>query len=195
MRRRPVGLLLLLLPAFLPGPPPLTAQQLPLPNGSVREGALAFDGHATAGDFTGRTAEVTGQLQGAATLAEVSGWVEAPVRSLVTGNDKRDRDLNKSMESDRYPMLRFELDRVEPGAGPSDSLPATLVGRMILHGVTHEVELPATLRFQEDGVRVTSDFPLNLKDYRIGGLSKLLGLLKMDEHIVVHVDLGFGFDG
>jgi hypothetical protein len=41
---------------------------------------------------------------------------------------------------------------------------------------------------------VRSDFPLNLKDYRIGGLSKLLGMLKMSEHIEVHVDLLFGLD-
>jgi hypothetical protein len=33
--------------------------------------------------------------------------------------------------------------------------------------------------------------PLNLKDYKIGGLSKGLGLFKMHEEIVVHVDLVF----
>ena len=34
-------------------------------------------------------------------------------------------------------------------------------------------------------------FPLVLTDYKIGGLSKLLGMLKMDEHIEVHVDVAF----
>ena len=38
-------------------------------------------------------------------------------------------------------------------------------------------------------------FPLNLKDYRIGGLSKLLGVLKMYEDIEVHVDVLFALDG
>jgi hypothetical protein len=33
---------------------------------------------------------------------------------------------------------------------------------------------------------------LNLKDYKIGGLSKALGMLKMQEGIVIHVDLLFG---
>jgi hypothetical protein len=42
-----------------------------------------------------------------------------------------------------------------------------------------------------DTIRVRSDFPLNLKDHRIGGLSKMLGVLKMHEHIEVHVDLVF----
>ena len=30
-----------------------------------------------------------------------------------------------------------------------------------------------------------------LKDYKIGGLTKLLGTLKMDDKIVVHLDLRF----
>jgi polyisoprenoid-binding protein YceI len=191
MTFRPAGLLLFL--AFPLHAGPIRAQQLPIPDGSVREGVLSFDGHASVGAFTGRTTEVSGRLQGAEDLAGVSGWVEAPVRSLATGKDKRDRDLNKSMESDTFPVLRFELVRVEPGGGRADSLAATLVGRMILHGVTRDVELPATLAFRDTGVRVTSDFPLNLKDYHIGGLSRLLGILKMDEHIEVHVDLTFDF--
>jgi polyisoprenoid-binding protein YceI len=97
------------------------------------------------------------------------------------------------MESDKYPALRFVLDSVEVDGGPVDSLSATLRGRLILHGVTREVLLPSVLSFLPDGVRVRSDFPLNLKDYRIGGLSKLLGVLKMYEDIAVHVDVTFEF--
>ena len=47
--------------------------------GTVREGTLSFDGHASAGDFVGKTDSVTGEMTGGATLAEVQGWVEAPV--------------------------------------------------------------------------------------------------------------------
>jgi len=172
---------------------PLTAQDLPIPSGAVRVGTLSFDGRATAGDFTGTTTTVTGELFGGATLAAVTGWVEAPVATLKTGKGRRDRDLNKSMESEKYPALRFELDRVEPGTGQPDSLPATLHGRMILHGETHDVSLPSVLRFSPEGVRVESSLPLNLKDYKIGGLSKAFGLLKMYEDIVIHVDVTFSY--
>lgn len=172
---------------------PLPAQEPPVRSGAVASGSLSFDGRATAGDFTGTTTTVTGALVGAATLATATGWVEAPVVTLKTGKDRRDRDLNKSMESEKYPTLRFELDRVEAGAGPADSLPAVLHGRMVLHGVTRDVVLPSTLHFSPTGVRVHSSFPLNLKDYRIGGLSKAFGLLKMYEDIVVHVDVTFSY--
>jgi hypothetical protein len=45
--------------------------------------------------------------------------------------------------------------------------------------------------FHSQGIRLRGETPLNLKDYKIGGLSKALGMLRMHEKIVVHVDLTF----
>jgi polyisoprenoid-binding protein YceI len=165
----------------------------PIPAGSVREGVLSFDGKATAGDFTGTTSTVSGELKGGATLADASGFVEAPVKSLVTGNGRRDKDLNKSMESDTFPVMRFELAGVDSARVSGDSTLASLRGRLLIHGVTRAVELPAVLQFSSDGLRVRTTFPLNLKDYKIGGLSKMLGMLKMHPDIVVHVDVQFAY--
>jgi polyisoprenoid-binding protein YceI len=119
--------------------------------------------------------------------------VEAPVKTLDTDNDRRDRDLNKSMESDKYPTIRFELTQAVAQGALADSMDVVLRGQFLIHGVTKEVELPATLVFLSDGVRVRSTTPLNLKDYKIGGLSKFLGVLKMSEKIEVHVDVTFGY--
>jgi len=163
--------------------------------GTVREGSLSFDGRATVGDFTGTTTTVTGELTGGNSLAAVRGWVEAPVQTLATGNDRRDRDLNRSMESEKYPVIRFELTGVEPGTPAGDSVPVVLRGRFIIHGLTREASLPASLAFLPEGVRVRAETPLNLKDYHIGGLAKALGMLRMHEEIVVHVDLLFGAVG
>lgn len=171
----------------------MTQQRL-IPSGRLVSGTLSFDGHATAGDFTGTTTTVSGQVAGAPDLAGVRGWVEAPVRTLKTGNGKRDRDLNKSMESDKYPMLRFELTGVTRRGGSTDSIGVMLQGRLQIHGVTREVDLPGSVQFTGTDVRVRTDFPLDLKEYRIGGLSKLLGMLKMYEDIEVHADLMFRLD-
>jgi polyisoprenoid-binding protein YceI len=170
------------------------AQQHPIPNGRLVSGALSFDGHATAGDFTGRTTTVSGEVVGAPALAGVRGWVEAPVQTLDTGNRRRDRDLNKSMESDKYPTIRFDLSRIIPRGGSNDSVEVVLHGQLRIHGVSREVELPGSIQFTGRDARVRADFPLNLKDYRIGGLSKLLGMLKMYEDIEVHANLLFRLD-
>jgi polyisoprenoid-binding protein YceI len=163
-----------------------------IPAGTVREGTLSFDGRATVGDFTGTTTTVTGEMTGGDSVPAVRGWVEAPVRTLKTGNDRRDRDLNRSMESEKYPTIRFELTGVQLRSPVGDSVPVALQGHFIIHGVTREAMVPASIVFLPDAVRVQGETPLNLKDYGIGGLTKMMGMLKMHEEIVVHIDLVFG---
>jgi polyisoprenoid-binding protein YceI len=173
-------------------PPPVAAQvHGPIPNGRLASGRLSFDGHATVGDFTGKTTTMSGQISGAPDLSGVRGWVEAPVESLTTGDRRRDKDLNKSMESSRYPKLRFELSGITARARTADTIPVTLHGTFNIHGVTRPVVLPGVITFEGTTARVRSDFPMNLKDYHIGGLSKMLGMLKMHENIEVQVNLVF----
>jgi polyisoprenoid-binding protein YceI len=167
----------------------------PIPNGRLTSGMLSFDGHATVGDFTGTTSTVAGQITGAPDIRGVRGWVEAPVESLKTGDRKRDKDLNKSMESSKYPNLRFDLNSITAKQSAGDSMPVTLHGTLNIHGVTRRLDLPGTIEFKGETARVRTDFPLNLKEYGIGGLSKMLGILKMHENIEVHVDVVFQLGG
>jgi polyisoprenoid-binding protein YceI len=172
---------------------PAAAQQT-VPAGAVRAGTLSFDARATAGDFTGTTTTVKGEMTGGE-LSEVRGWVEASVATLVTGNDRRDRDLNKSMETGKYPTMRFDLDGVTPGPARGDTVQAELKGRFTIHGVTREATLPAEIVLRPDGVQVRTQTIMNLKDYRIRGLSKAFGMLRMHEEIRVRVDVTFAPGG
>ena len=193
-RTRAAGLSLALLAAWVVGAAAQTATGRPIPPGTAAEGTLSFDGRANVGDFTGTTSTLSGAMTGGADLAAVGGWVEAPVATLKTGKDRRDRDLLKSMEADKYPTMRFDLEGVSAAAS-ADSLPVTLKGRLTIHGVAREVELPGSLVLTTDRARVRADFPLNLKDYKIGGLSKMMGMLRMYEDIKVHVDVTFQLQG
>jgi len=183
-----LGLLLVVAPAqaqhLLPSPPPI-------PPARLARGTLSFDGHSSLGDFVGTTDSVRGDMTGGPDLAAVRGWVEAPVATLHTGKGRRDRDLRSSMEVDTFPTMRFDLEGVTPGDAQGDSRPWRVTGTLSIHGVTREVDLAGRVWPGADTIRVRTDFPLNLKDYRIGGLSKMLGVLKMHEHIEVHVDLVF----
>jgi polyisoprenoid-binding protein YceI len=163
----------------------------PIPGGTVREGRLSFDGRATTGAFTGTTTAVRGEMSGGGSLAEVRGWVDAPVSTLLTGNGHRDKDLNKSLEFNLYPTIRFDLTGVTPGVERGDTVDVVLQGRFNIHGVTREASIPAVVITQPDAIRVRGDTPLSLKDYKIQGLSKLMGTLKMYDKIVVHLDLRF----
>ena len=166
-----------------------------IPDGTVREGTLSFEGRATTGAFTGTTATVRGEMSGGGSLSEVRGWVDAPVSTLVTGNGHRDKDLNKSLQSEVYPTIRFDLTGVTPGAERGDTVDVVLQGRFTIHGVTREASVPATLVTRPDAMQVRGDTPLSLKDYEVEGLSKLMGMFKMYDKIVVHVDVTFAAAG
>ena len=124
------------------------------------------------------------------TLTEVRGWVEAPVRTLKTGNGRRDRDLVKTMDADIYPNIRFVLEGVETSSPAGDSLPVVLSGRFYIHGVSRAERFPAVVRRTPEGTRLTASFPMNLKNYNITNLTRFL-VLKMNPDIVVHVDIVF----
>ena len=184
----------LVVQAMLVAPAAVRAQTA-VPPAAFQSGTLSFHGRATVGDFVGTASMITGAIAGGPDLASTTGWVEAPVATLVTGNAHRDRDLRGSMETDTHPTMRFDLTgstlatRVPLGDG--DSSVVCLHGQLAIHGVARHVDIPATVVRRAGTTHVAAQFPLNLNDYRIGGLTKMFGLLRMEPDIDVHVDLRF----
>ena len=162
-----------------------------LRSATLREGSLSFDGHATTGDFVGTTTSVTGAATAGPDLATARGWVEAPVATLHSGNKLRDRDMRSVMEADTYPSMRYDLTGVTVRAASADSSDVTLHGTLRLHGVSRSVDIPATVARDGDVVRVVGTFPVNVSDYQVCGLTKMLGMLRMKERIEVHLALRF----
>ena len=175
--------------AFVTMPTLLGAQGVP--DASTVHGTLAFDAHATLGAFTGVTKTITGALTGASSIGGVHGWVEAPSKSLSTNNGHRDSDMAGSLESEKFPVIRFDLDSVTPGETQGDSIAVTLQGRFTLHGKTRAASVPGFVWLTPTESRFRGSLPVNVKDFGVGGLSKMLGLLKMNEMIVVRMDVVF----
>jgi polyisoprenoid-binding protein YceI len=168
---------------------PLHAQH-PWPDTALRNGTLSFDGKSTLGDFTGTTTTVQGHMSGGGGLGDIRGWVDAPVSTLKTGNDRRDRDLVKTMEARIFPNIRFELSGVTLNHEWGDSTGVLLEGRFVIHGVTRAERFPATVVRGADGVHLTASLPMNLHDYKVDKLTRFL-VFKMQPDITVHVDLSF----
>ncbi len=174
-------------------PPPVSRQTWPAPNAVLRSGTLSFTGHSTVGDFVGTTTSVSGGVTGNAELASAQGWVEATVATLSTGNGLRDRDLRSTMDVAKYPTMRFELAGVtiENPAAASDTVTGALRGALTIHGVTRDVAIPATLIRAANTVDVSGAFPVDLGDYKVSGLTKLFGTLRVQRKIDVRFRVRF----
>ena len=175
------------------GPRLVTHETWPAPNAVLRSGTLSFTGHSTLGDFVGTTTAVSGGVTGNAELANASGWVEAPVTTLSTGNGLRDRDLRTAMDVAKYPTMRFELAgvTVESPAAPSDTVTGALRGALTIHGVTRDVAIPATLIRAAETIDVSGAFPVDLADYKVDALTRLFGTLRVRRNIEVRFHVRF----
>jgi len=126
-----------------------------------------------------------------ASLTEVRGWVEAPVKTLKTGSNRRDRDLVKTMEADIYPTIRFQVEKVVPEWQRGDSAGVVLEGEFFVHGVARRERVKALVHRGAAAIHVTASLPMNLHDYKIDKLTRFL-VFKMNPDIVVQVDVTFG---
>jgi polyisoprenoid-binding protein YceI len=164
----------------------------PAPNAILQSGTLSFTGHSTVGDFVGTTTAVSGGVTGNAELANARGWVEAPITTLSTGNRLRDRDLRATMDVANYPTMRFELAGVTVGSPPaSDTVTGALRGALTIHGVTRDVAILATLIAAGDTIDVSGAFPIDLADYKVDGLTRLFGTLRVQRKIEVRFRVRF----
>lgn len=180
--------------AFLLSASPLAAQG-PVASTTTVTGRLSYDARATLGAFTGSTDSVVGRLNGAPTLARVSGYVAARAATLKTGNGLRDKDQYKSLEVDSFPFIRFDVDSVSPGPPRGDTLNVVLHGAFEIHGTRRPTDLPAQLLLTPTSARLIASTPMDVREYGIEGLVKMLGALRMNPNIVVKIDVTFALGG
>jgi polyisoprenoid-binding protein YceI len=69
---------------------------------------------------------------------KASGAITVDATSGNTGNDTRDRKMNKEvLESTKYPEFRFTLENIQGSVLPSGSSEVKLTGVMTIHGGDH----------------------------------------------------------
>ena len=145
------------------------------------------------GEVDGTLTPVTGTLtfDAAAPLNSLSGRFTADMTSFDSGIGLRDRDMRKKyLHTEQYPEAVFTLDdalptRLDDASG--DTLRLAVTGSMMLHGVTRNHIVKATLIPTPEGYQMHAAFPLLLSDYDIKPIKRFM--LKVKDEIRVEVDL------
>jgi polyisoprenoid-binding protein YceI len=171
-----------------------TLSQRAVPDAALHAGTVSFQAQCTFGQLLGSTSVVTGAAVGAHDLTMARGWVEADVATFGTGGGRRDRALREGLDIGRHPTIHFSLRRttvVSVSLGARDVTTVLLHGALTVRGTTRRTELPATITRTAAITRVTSAFPLDLADYGVDGLRRMLGIIRVNPVIQVRVNLWF----
>ena len=141
----------------------------------------------------GRTPDVTGSLTlDASTITEAS--FEADLTTLQSDSGMRDGQLGRQgLETDTYPTATFVLaEPIELGAVPAEgeTIQATALGDLTLHGATQRVEIPVEARLANGVVTVVGSLPIAFGDYGMAA-PESMRVLSIDENGTMEFQLQF----
>ena len=150
---------------------------------------VAFDASFPLGNFTGATEDLAGTFHADPDdLREpVKGALTVKAGSLRTGVAERDRDVWKALAVERYPEIRFAVERVEasfPSVTDRADVLLTVTGRMEIRGVERPVVFPGRVRLQEGKLWVRGETMLQLSAFGIPPPRRLLFFSVRDDLLV-----------
>jgi polyisoprenoid-binding protein YceI len=147
-------------------------------------------GAATA---VGRTPDVTGSLTLAGTTISEASF-EADLTTLQSDSGMRDGQLGRQgLETDAFPTATFVLaEPIELGSVPAqgETIQATAVGDLTLHGVAQRVEIPVEARVADGVVTVVGSLPIAFGDFGMTA-PESMRVLSIDENGTMEFQLHF----
>jgi len=156
------------------------------------KGQAGFDATFSLGNFSGRTADVSGDFKADVSdlRSGVTGVLRINAGSLKTGLEARDRDLAKLLVTDRYPEIRFTIEKVEPSfpsvTDRSDVL-LTVTGRMQIRGQERPMIVPSRVRFKDDKLWVRGEAELRMSEFGIDPPARMF--VKVADALTVSFDV------
>jgi polyisoprenoid-binding protein YceI len=156
------------------------------------QSSVSFDGSFALGDFGGRADDVVGEFS--ADPADLRGGVSGALRinptALRTGVSGRDRDMRRTLAVDRYPEIRFTVDRVEasfPSVTERSDVVLTISGVMAIHGMERPMQFPGRVRLRDGRLWVRGEGRLKMSDFGIEPPRRFF--LKVSDSVLVRFDV------
>jgi polyisoprenoid-binding protein YceI len=141
----------------------------------------------------GRTPDVSGSLVlDGSTITEAS--FDADLTTLQSDSGMRDGQLGRQgLETDTYPTATFVLaEPIELAAVPAEgeTIQATAVGDLTLHGATQRVEIAVEARLANGVVTVVGSLPIAFGEYGMTA-PESMRVLSIDENGTMEFQLQF----
>ena len=111
-------------------------------------------------------------------------YFEVDLNTVKTGNGKRDRDMREDvLETEKWPITYFKGSFIKVEKKDNQNIYSVkILGKMFVHGVEKEIEIPGEIKIVDGVMTVESKFSIYLNDYDIEAPS-LLAFIKVAEEI------------
>lgn len=143
-----------------------------------------FDADATMGHFQGTAGQVSGwaDVPAGTGAGGARGEVNVGAASFRTGIALRNQHLRTELQADRYPFIRFVLERTEAGAGSA----VTLHGRLVVKDHSTPVAISATAARTDGGLTVDGSLPTKFTALGMRPPTRMGGLTRVRDDLTLH---------
>ncbi|MDZ7721227.1 MAG: YceI family protein [Balneolaceae bacterium] len=146
-------------------------------------GHVEFTSSVPLHSFTGTSDHLTGLIDFDENLVDF--YID--LKTLDTGNGKRDRDMYSTLETDEFPFAEFTGTLQSSfDLASTDEQNVTVAGDFTIHGVTHSIEVDGSLQHRNNTLSLEASWILNLNDYEIEPPGILF--YRVDEKIEIRID-------
>ena len=153
---------------------------------SLSQGVITFFSEATLEDIKADNRKVSSLFD--TSTGDIAFSV--PISEFQFDKKLMQQHFNeKYMESDKYPRATFSGKILGFSAESSSTQQVKAQGKLTIHGVTNEINVPGTIIFNSSGLSMESKFIVRLEDYKI----KIPQLMwqNIAEQVDVTVDLHY----
>lgn len=168
---------------------------------------LWLDGTSSMHDFESRTTDVTlsftrdaatgdpADAAGLQTMIRASGIVgldvAVPIASMHSGKSGLDRNLQRTLKAEKFPVIRFRLEHytVAPGSVGRDTADLKVDGTLSVAGHDRPTTLAARAYRGGAGLWLEGSQSLRMTDFDIRPPTMMLGALKVADRVNVHYRL------
>ncbi len=126
--------------------------------------SILFFSKATIEDIAAKNEKAVGMLD----VASLDVAFSVPVKEFVFEKSLMQEHFNeKYMETEKYPKATFQGKITGFAAGSGGAQTVRAQGKLTLHGVTREVDIPGTLETKGDRIVLSAKFIVTLEDYQV----------------------------
>lgn len=149
---------------------------------------------ATVGATTavGRTPVVDGSFVLTGTVVTQT-MIEANMTEIVTNASRRDRAVQRALDTDTFPTATFTLtDPIDLGAIPDEGEPASAmaVGELTIKGVTQPIEIPLEAQLVGDLIAIVGAVDITFNDWGVSVPSAPV-VASVEDHGILELQLFF----
>lgn len=143
-----------------------------------------LNGTSTLHDWTASAEKMKGSLQAEVVANHIVKMsfakITIPVKSLKSGKEAMDKNMQKALKSDNYPEITYQHKSNTVHNGN-----ITVKGELTIAGVTKTVEAKVTQKEAGKHIKIHGEVKLNMSDFNIKPPEFLLGAFKTGNEISI----------